>query len=192
MWESICYLKAHLSIVKTLLKRRAEGVHALPNSRIYCKARIIRTVWYWCKNSKQSSEPKKGGQKQNLGNKGNWNITPQWEISELFSAQLGELPHFKEKNQLQSHSIDIKNLEEIKILTLKSNVITPVEGNVSSVAQSCPTLCDPMNRSTPGLSVHHQLWSLLKLMSIESWPSHPLSSPSPPAPNPSQHQGLFQ
>ena len=38
----------------------------------------------------------------------------------------------------------------------------------SSVAQSCPTLCDPMNPSMPGLSVHHQLWSLLKLMSIES------------------------
>ena len=40
----------------------------------------------------------KGGQKQNLGNKGDWDITPQREISELFSAQLGELPHFKEKN----------------------------------------------------------------------------------------------
>ena len=38
----------------------------------------------------------------------------------------------------------------------------------SSVAQSCPTLCDPMNRSTPGLPVHHQLWESLKLMSIES------------------------
>ena len=38
----------------------------------------------------------------------------------------------------------------------------------SSVAQSCPTLCDPMNRSMPGLPVHHQLWSLLKLMSIKS------------------------
>ena len=38
----------------------------------------------------------------------------------------------------------------------------------SSIAQSCPTLCDPMNCSTPGLPVHHQLWSLLKLMSVES------------------------
>ena len=62
----------------------------------------------------------------------------------------------------------------------------------SSVAQSCPTLCDPMNHSMPGLPVHHHLQSLLKLMSIKSvLPSHPLSSPSP-APNPSQHQGLFQ
>ena len=40
--------------------------------------------------------------------------------------------------------------------------------SVSSVVQSCPTLCNPMNCSTPGLPVHHQLWSLLKLMSIES------------------------
>ena len=62
----------------------------------------------------------------------------------------------------------------------------------SSVAQLCPTLCDPMNHSTPGLPVHHHLQSLLKLMSIKSvLPSHPLSSPSL-APNPSQHQGLFQ
>ena len=68
----------------------------------------------------------------------------------------------------------------------------------SSVAQSSPTLCDPMNRSTPGLPVHHQLpeftqthvhrWNHLVIPS-----SHLiLSSPSLPAPNPSQHQSLFQ
>ena len=62
----------------------------------------------------------------------------------------------------------------------------------SSVDQSCPTLCDPMNRSTPGLPVHHQLPEFTQTQvhrvgdSIQ--PSHPLSSPSPPAPNPSQHQ----
>ena len=65
----------------------------------------------------------------------------------------------------------------------------------SSVTQSCPTLCDPMNRSTPGLPVHHQLPEF-RLTSIQVsdaiQPSHPLSSPSPPAPNPSQHQSLFQ
>ena len=63
----------------------------------------------------------------------------------------------------------------------------------SSVAQSCPTLCDPLNHSTPGLPVLH--WSLLKLMCIGAGdaiqPSHPLLSPSPPAFNLSQHQGLF-
>ena len=65
----------------------------------------------------------------------------------------------------------------------------------SSVAQSCPTLCDPMNRSTPGLPVHHQLPEFTQIhvhrVSDAIEPSHPLLSPSS-APNPSQHQGLFQ
>ena len=63
----------------------------------------------------------------------------------------------------------------------------------SSVAQSCLTLCDPMNHSTPGLPVHHQLpestQTHVHRVSDAIQPSHPLSSPSPPAPNPSQHQG---
>ena len=66
----------------------------------------------------------------------------------------------------------------------------------SSVAQSCPTLCDPMNRSTPGLPVHHQLLEFTQThvhqVGGAIQPSHPLSSPSPPVPNPSQHQSLFQ
>ena len=66
----------------------------------------------------------------------------------------------------------------------------------SSVAQSCPTLCDSMNRSTPGLPVHHQLPELaqthVRQVGDTIEPSHPLSPPSPPAPNPSQHQCLFQ
>ena len=66
----------------------------------------------------------------------------------------------------------------------------------SSVAQSCLTLCDPMNHSTPGLPVHHQLPEFTQThvhwVSDAIQPSHPLSSPSPPAPNPSQHQSLFQ
>ena len=68
--------------------------------------------------------------------------------------------------------------------------------HVSSVAQSCPTLCDPMNRSTPGLPVHHQLPEFTQTHVHRGGdaiqPSHPLSSPSPPVPTPSQHQGLFQ
>ena len=60
----------------------------------------------------------------------------------------------------------------------------------SSVTQSCPTLCDPVDCSTPSFPVHHQLLELTQLMSIQ-W-SHPLSSPSPPDFNLSQHQGLFQ
>ena len=66
----------------------------------------------------------------------------------------------------------------------------------SSVAQSCPTLCDPINCSTPGLAVHHQLPEFTQThvlrVSDAIQPSHPLSSPSPLAPNPSQHQSLFQ
>ena len=63
----------------------------------------------------------------------------------------------------------------------------------SSVAQLCPTLFDPMNHSTPGLPVHHQLSEFTQThVHWVSGASHPLSSPSPPAPSPSQHQGLFQ
>ena len=67
---------------------------------------------------------------------------------------------------------------------------------IRSVTQSCPTLCDPMNHSTPGLPVHHQLLEFTQThvhrVSDAIQPSLPLSSPSPPAPNPSQHQSLFQ
>ena len=67
---------------------------------------------------------------------------------------------------------------------------------IRSFAQSCLTLCDPMNRSTPGLPVHHQLPEFTQThvhqVSDAIQPSHPLSSPSPPAPNPFQHQSLFQ
>ena len=66
----------------------------------------------------------------------------------------------------------------------------------SSVVQSCPTLCDPVNHSTPGLPVHHQLPEFTQThvhrVGDVIQPSHPLSSPSPPAPNSSQHQSLFQ
>ena len=74
--------------------------------------------------------------------------------------------------------------------------ITAISDQIRSVAQLCLTLCDPMNRSTPGLPVHHQLPAFTEThihwVSDAIQPSHPLSSPSPPAPNPSQHQSLFQ
>ena len=66
----------------------------------------------------------------------------------------------------------------------------------SSVAQSCPILCNPRNRSTPGIPVHHKLAGFTQThvhrVSDAIQPSHPLSSPSPPALNPSQLQSLFQ
>ena len=65
---------------------------------------------------------------------------------------------------------------------------------IRSVAQSCPTLCDPVNRSMPGLPVHHQLPEFTQThvhrVSDVIQPSHPLLSPSPPALNPSQHQSF--
>ena len=72
----------------------------------------------------------------------------------------------------------------------------PASVQFSSFAQSCPTLCDPMNRSMPGFPVHHQFLESTQThvhrVGDAIQPSHPLSSPSPPAPNPSQHQSLFQ
>ena len=69
-------------------------------------------------------------------------------------------------------------------------------GQFSSVAQSCLTLCDSVNRSTPNLPVHHHLpeFTQMHVHGVRDaiQPSHPLSSPSPPAPSPSQHQSLFQ
>ena len=66
----------------------------------------------------------------------------------------------------------------------------------SSVAQSCPTLCDPMDCSTPGLSVHHHLPELAQThvhpVGDAIQPSHPLLSPSPPTFDLSQPQGLFK
>ena len=91
-----------------------------------------------------------------------------------------------------------------------NQILTDIEGHIdnplqysrgpsvqfNSVTQSCLNLCDPMNRSMPGLPVHHQLPEFTQIhahrVGDAIQPSHPLSSPSPPAPNPSQHQGLFQ
>ena len=75
------------------------------------------------------------------------------------------------------------------------NLWQSVSQSVSSVAQSCPTLCDPINRSTSRLLVHHQLpestQTHVHQFSDTIQPSHPLLSPYPPALNLSQHQGLF-
>ena len=81
------------------------------------------------------------------------------------------------------YSITVSNVTIFLILFLEQ-----LCQSVSSVAQSCPTLCDPMNRSTPGLPVHHQLPGFTQIhvhqVSDAIQPSHPLSSPSPPAPIP--------
>ena len=91
--------------------------------------------------------------------------------------------------------VHLRRHPRIQIISMvKEHFIDYVQ--FSSVAQSCPTLCDPMNRSTPGLPVHHQLLDFTQThvhqVSDAIQPSHPLLSPSPPAPNPFQHQSLFQ
>ena len=77
--------------------------------------------------------------------------------------------------------------------TLGGRFFTTLD-QIRSVAQSCLTLCDPMNRSTPGLPGHHQLPEFtqthLHQVSDAIQPSHPLLSPSPPDPNPSQHESF--
>jgi len=92
------------------------------------------------------------------------------------------LMRVKEESERASSKLNIKKLRSWHL------------GPFSSVTQSCPTLCDPMNCSTPGLPVHHQLPEFTQThihrVGDAIQPSHPLSSPFPPAPNPSQHQSL--
>ena len=90
------------------------------------------------------------------------------------------IPKTEIKNRKSSYDVDSIN---------GPSLFTDQFSSVSSVAQSCPTLCDPMSRSTPGLPVHHQLLEFTQThvyrVCDAIQPSHPLSYPSPPAPNPS-------
>ena len=105
-----------------------------------------------------------------------------------FAEQLGSM-----KTSFRQECTGILNEEEWSSLSVLCSDLT---GSVqfSSVTQSCPTLCDPMNRSTPGLPVHCQLPEFTQThvhrVGDAIQPSHSLSSPSP-APNPSQHQGVY-
>ena len=89
-------------------------------------------------------------------------------------------------------NVGLQKITESKSVTSHGEL----SDQIRLVAQSCLTLCDPMNHSTPGLPIHHQLPEFTEThvhrVSDAIQLSHPLSSPSPPAPNPSQHQSLFQ
>ena len=109
----------------------------------------------------------------------------------------------QERNQINNLTLYLKQLEKEKmkhprVSRRKEIIKIRAEINVqfSSVAQSCLTLCNPMNCSTPGLPVHHQLLESTQThvhqIGDAIQPSHPLSSPLPPALNLSQHQGLFK
>ena len=113
-------------------------------------------------------------------------ILGQWPqcILSLKSAEYFETQRkkLKERRFLKQYAIAYKNIFERPSVQFSHSVISDS--------------CDPMNRSTPGLPVHHQLPKSTQThvyrVSDAILPSHPLSSPSLPAPNPSQHQGLFQ
>ena len=120
-------------------------------------------------------------------------MAPSFGFSGLYSYT-----HWRYK---YSHITSISFISNKASISSLLNLLIPMNyprnsRGFSSVAQSSPTLWDPMNRSTPGLPVHHQLLEFTQThvhrVGDAIQPSHPLSSPSPPAPNPSQHQGLFQ
>ena len=103
-------------------------------------------------------------------------------------AESEELKSFLRKVKEENEKVGLKlDIQKTKIME---------SGPISSVAQWCLTLCNPMNHSMPGLPVHHQLPEFTQThvhrVSDAIQSSHPLASPSPPAPNPSQHQSLFQ
>ena len=111
-------------------------------------------------------------------------VKKMWRIFKDQEAVL----NVKELREYSSYGYFLRNLWENKFY------ITTTQ--FSSVAQSCPTLWNPMSHSTPGLPVHHQLpestQTHVHCVSDAIQPSHPLSSPSPPALNLSHHQSLFR
>ena len=129
-----------------------------------------------------------------------WAVAHQAPLSMEFSRQeyWSGLP-FPTPGDLPHPGIESKSLASPALVCRFFTTAPPGKPlnspQFSSVAQSCPTLCNPMNRSTPGLPVYHQHAEFTQThvhqVSDDIQPSHPLSSPSP-ALNLSQHQGLFQ
>ena len=123
------------------------------------------------------------------------------EMATHFSNLAWKIPQTEDPGGLQFHGV-ARVRHNIATKSQRSQVILyhfeqpDPSDQIRSVAQSCPTLCDPRNPSTPGLPVHHQLPEFTQThvhqVSDAIQPSHPLSSPSPLAPSLSQHQSLFQ
>ena len=110
-----------------------------------------------------------------------------WVLRNIISIKfIWFLPIFMAKKNFLLYSQSTIDLCLLSIAQLVLDKFT--SDQIRSVAQSCPTLCNPMNRSTPGLPVHHQLPEFTQThvhpVSDAIQPSHPLASPSPPAPIP--------
>ena len=120
-------------------------------------------------------------------------LTINW-MGKLTTTQIPEGP--VGCAQAEQIWIAIQKLWKLDSGTIIPRKLVRISGLSSVQSLSCVWLCDPMNRSTPGLPVHHQLPKFTQThvhrVSDAIQPSHPLSSPSPLAPNPSQHQSLFQ
>ena len=138
-------------------------------------------------------------------------VTPEGDLvshSLVKTSQVGTWLPFIGLNRSHGHNSNFRGVGTAILLLLWvrgqgvkntgdwHSSVTSGSVQFSLVAQSCPTPCNPMNRSTPGLPVHHQLQKSnqthVHRVDDAIQPPHPLSSPSPSAPNPSQHQGLFQ
>ena len=129
----------------------------------------------------------------------NWKILKEMGVPDLLTCFLRNLYAGQEVTVRTGHrKVDWFQIgmEYIKVVCCHPAYLTYMQIQFSSVSQSCPTLCNPMNRSMSGHPVHHQLLEFTQThvhrVGDAIQPSHPLSSPSPPAPNPSQHQGLFK
>ena len=122
-------------------------------------------------------------------------MLPSWTVSpSICIANCSSQCHWasqSQKNILSSPHLSLISVENLPELATEFSSV-----QFSSVPQPCPTLCNPMNCRTPGLPVHHQFPKITQIhvpwVSDAIQPSHPLSSPSPPAFNLSQHQGLFK
>ena len=121
-------------------------------------------------------------------------LTPRrpWHHQELslrFLSTVGVAGNSSRGGSPEGHSLRAESMFPFYVKGLS-------DVQFSSVTQSCLTLCDTLNHSMPGIPVHHQPLEFTQThghrVGDAIQPSHPLSSPSPPAPNPSQHQGLFQ
>ena len=180
------------------LKHTHTHTHTRTPLPVSGKAVLFERAWFLEENT-WSRET----QRRCLSNQPNWLNQSRSQLlppaqpwphkSRLVITYAGNQIPWREGKTVQCHVIKYfcSLADRIEVLRLYLSSV-----QFSSVAQPCQTLCDPMNHSMPGLPVHHQLpeFTQTHIPRVDDaiQPSHPLSSPSPPAPNPSQHQSLFQ